>query len=174
MGLDLYIEARIREKKTGRIISSGEREEYEDEKDKGYFEVCWWCSWIFCDVRTKMIEICNQHLETNYTDSDEIIPVPQSALREIYAYLVERSYLPDNAYIEVLPCNAEWQERSSYEKMNLINANKLHDLLWTLSSIEHDNVISIDKIYIPDINDLKLLEKDSQAYGWEFRIMNSY
>lgn len=36
MGLDLYIEARIREKKTGRIISSDMYEECTDNKDKGF------------------------------------------------------------------------------------------------------------------------------------------
>ena len=108
MGLDLYIEARIKEKATGQVISSNKHEEYADEEDKGFFEICWWCSSSFSDVRVKMIEISNKHAGTDYIDSDFIIPIPQSALREIYAYLVSRSYLPDDEYFEVLPCNIEW------------------------------------------------------------------
>ncbi|MBD5159604.1 MAG: hypothetical protein HDT23_05105 [Ruminococcus sp.] len=99
MGLDLYIEALIREKKTGRVISNP----YED----GFFEVCWWCGHDFGDIIDKMIDICNRHMNTSYTDEDDEIPVPQSALRDIYALLVKRSYLPDDEYFEVLPCNIE-------------------------------------------------------------------
>ena len=171
MGLDLYIEARIREKKSGRIISS---DELECDDDKGYFEICWWCGWKYYDLRAKMIEICNKHAGTNYTDTDFSISIPQSALREIYACIVNSSYIPDDEPFEVLPCNVEWQVRGSYEKMNLINAEKLHDILWNLNSIAYDNDIYIEEKNIPDKNDLKLLEENPQAYEWEFRIFNSY
>lgn len=175
MGLDLYIEARIREKKTGQLISSGTDDKFIDDEDRGFFEVCWWSSWDFGDIRAKMIEISNKYAETAYTDSDFIIPVPQSALREIYAYIVNRSYLPDDEYFEVLPCNTEWAERSAYEIMNLTNAVKLHDLLHTLNSIKYDNdTMEYRPECIPDENDRKLFEEDPQAYEWEFRIFNSY
>lgn len=177
MGLDLYIEARIKEKETGRIISSNQyNDKFADDENKGFFEICWWCSSSYRDVRTKMIEISNKHAGTNYIDSDFIITIPQSALREIYAYLVSRSYLSDDEYFEVLPCDIEWEERASYEKMNLVNAGKLHDLLSTLSSITYYNDICnyVDKVQIPDQNDLELLKENPQAYEWEFRIFNSY
>ena len=74
-----------------------------------------------------MIAISNRYAGTHYTDADFIIPVPQTALREIYAYLVSRCYLADEEYLEVLACNIEWEERDAYEKMNLGNAQKLHD-----------------------------------------------
>lgn len=177
MGLDLYIEARISEKKTGRFISSGMYEQYEDDDDKGFFEICWWCSWDFFDIRTKMIEISNKHAETNYTDSDLVIPIPQSALRDIYAYIVNRSYLPDDEYFEVLPPNNEWEERGSYEKMNLVNADKLHDFLWILNSIKYDNRICLDYIlkeHILSETDFLRFAENPQTYEWEFRILNSY
>lgn len=166
MGLDLYIEARIREKTSRRIISFGH--------DKGYFEICWWCGWEYCDLRAKMIEICNKYAGTNYTDTDFSIAIPKSALREIYTCIVNNSYLPDDEPFEVLPCNIEWQVRGSYEKMNLVNAEKLHDILWKLNSIAYDNDIYIKEENVPDKNDLKLLEENPQAYEWEFRIFNSY
>lgn len=174
MGLDLYIEARIRKKHTKRIISSDGSGFPEDEEHKGYFEICWWCGWEICDVRAKMIEICNQHAGTNYTDEDYFIPLPQSALREIYALLVNRSYLPDDEEFEVLSCNVEWLERDGYERNNLFNAMKLHDLLFNLNQIKYDNMIGIEKEHIPDEHDFKLLNENPQAYEWEFRIFNSY
>ena len=147
MGLDLYIEARIREKKTRRIISVSSGDEYVYEDDIGFFEICWWCSWIFEDIRAKMIEI-------------------------------NRSFLPDDECLEVLPCNIEWEERNSYEIMNLQNAEKLHFVLYVLKSTEFANYISVDyhsgKKYIPIENDLKLFGENPQAYEWEFRIENSY
>lgn len=97
-----------------------------------------------------------------------------SALREIYVCIVNNSYLPDDEPFEVLPCNVEWQVRGSYEEMNLVNAEKLHDILWKLNSIAYNNYIYIKEENISDKNDLKLLEENPQAYKWEFRIFNSY
>ena len=174
MGLDLYIEARIFEKKTGRLISSNPGEEFVDDEDKGFFEICWWDSWCFRDVRAKMIDIASKYAETNYTDSDFVIPIPQSALREIYACIINRSYLSDDEELEILSGNIDWKIRGVYERMNLKNAEKLHDLLRILNLIKYDNNSYIEKKYIPDTNDLKLLEENPQAYGWEFRILNSY
>lgn len=174
MGLDLYIEARVIEEKTGRVISTDGNEEYTDDEDKGYFEICWWCSWVFSDIREKMIEISNKYAKNNYTDSEFVIPIPQEALREIYAYIVNRSYLSDDEHFEVLSGDTEWQIKSSYEKMNLINAEKLHDFIWTLESIKYDNGICIDEKYIADKNDLMHLKENPRAYKWEFRIYNSY
>lgn len=183
MGLDLYIEALIKEKKTGRIISNPYKDgyncgtclngyTYKIKKENGFFEVCWWCSWNFVDIRHKMIDICNKHLNTNYTDEDFEIPLPQSALREIYALLVNRSYLPDDEEFEVLPCNTEWEERLSYETMNLVNADKLLGIIRQLKCINYYNDASCE--YIPDKNDRQAFEENPQAYEWEFRISNSY
>lgn len=90
MGLDLYIEARITQKDTGRIISGGN-----NESNEGFFEICWWCSSIFRDLRSGIIEIVNRHSGSDYTDTDIIIPIPMTALREIYGYLLRRSFVED-------------------------------------------------------------------------------
>lgn len=176
MGLDLYIEARIRERKTDCIISG--RENYPGDEDIGFFEICWWCSWDFCDIRDKMIEISNRHAGTNYTNADSRIPVPQSALREIYAYLVQRCCLsPEETLDDEKYSECPWALRMGYEKMNLANADKLLDLLRVLQDIEYDNDTYFPDAYkesISDENDLKRLEEDPQAYRWEFRIYNSH
>lgn len=180
MGLDLYIEARIREKKTGRLISADPItcEEYRcEEEDIGFFEVCSWCSWLFRDIRTELIEISNKYAGTSYTDTDFIIPVPQSALREMYSCLIKHSYIHDNTDIKTDFDNDRGDKRA-YEKMNLINAQKLHDILWMLNSIRYDNDFhmgrSICQKWIPDEKDMKCLEENPQQFVWEFRIYNSY
>lgn len=75
MGLDLYIEARIREKTTGRVISAGTEDRYAEDEDRGFFEICWWRGWIFADIRAELAAISNRHAGTHYTDSDFVIPV---------------------------------------------------------------------------------------------------
>lgn len=176
MGLDLYIEARIREKKTGRILSSDPEDKYVPEDEKGFFEICWWCSSDFHDIRQEMIRISNRHAGTDYTDSDFVIPIPKNALRDIYAYLIKRSCLPADELFETLLDHMDCQDRNSYEKMNLINADKLHDLLWILEQIDHEDHILANPyekhILVPD--DQKLFEENPQACAWEFRIFNSY
>ena len=178
MGLDIYIEARICEKNTGRVISSSDCSEYDVcDEDKGFFEICSWNSRIFSDIRTKMIEISNKYAGTDYTDADFVIPIPQSALREIYAYIVNRSCLSDDECFEVSPCDIEWEVRAGYEKTNLINAGRLHDLLYMLNIIKSDTNVSVSDTvekYISDKNDLKHLEENPKEYRWEFRIFNSY
>ncbi|MCM1315074.1 MAG: hypothetical protein NC205_07805 [Prevotella sp.] len=184
MGLDLYIEALIKEKKTGRVISNPYKDgyncgtclngyTYKIKEENGFFEVCSWHTDDFYDIMHKMIDICNRHMNTNYTDEDDEIPIPHSALRDIYAFLVKRSYLPDDEEFEVLPCNIEWERRSSYEKMNLINADKISGIIYQLKCIEYYNDV-ITSSYIPNPEDKKAFENNPQNYEWKFRIIPSY
>lgn len=176
MGYDLYIEARIREKKTGKVISSGPNDKYVPEEDKGFFDICWWCGQPECDVRIKMFEICNSHGGTDYTDSDTFIPVPPSALRDIYAYIVQRCCLSKDEYFKEFLYEKEWDVRSTYEKSNLLNADKLHDLIITFEEIQNEKQIMwfLFREYIPNESDLKHLEDNPLEYEWELRIWNSY
>ena len=75
MGHDLYIQARIREKRTERVISCGDSDDYAAQEDIGFFDICWWCGSPECDVRIRMIEICGSHGGADYTDSDLFIPI---------------------------------------------------------------------------------------------------
>ena len=56
MGHDLYIQARIREKRTERVISCGDSDDYAAQEDIGFFDICWWCGSPECDVRIRMME----------------------------------------------------------------------------------------------------------------------
>lgn len=172
MGLDVYIEARIKEKATGKIISSSDISEYDDDDDKGFFEICSWCSRAFSDVRDGMINICNKYLNASYNNNDFVIPVPQKALREIYGYLLKRSYIlkPDTEYFKY----NNWLDRYCYENENRCNAGKLHSLLAELERIKYENVTFDYSEFIPDKKDYTAFKKSPHSYYWEFRIFNSY
>lgn len=174
MGLDLYIEALIKEKKTGRIISNPypKKYAYGQEWENGFFEVCWWCGHKFGDIIDNIIDICNSHMNTDYTNKNYEIPIPQSALRDIYALLVKRFYLPDDEEFEILPCNIEWEEHHSYEHDNLVNADKLSNIIYQLQCIEHYNDPIID-MYIPDSEDKKAFNANPKNYEWQFRLLIS-
>ena len=178
LGHDLYIQARIKEKRTGRVITCGDSDDYATEDSKGFFDICWWCGSPECDVRIRMIEICNRHGGTDYTDADLFIPVPLSALRDIYAHVVSCCCFPEDIN---LPYETEWMDlyhRNAFEKANLLNADKLHDLITTLDELKYENEVSdvcfFYKEYIPNEKDVRLLCKNPSAYGWELRICNSY
>ena len=96
LGHDLYIQARIKEKRTGRVITCGDSDDYAAEDSKGFFDICWWCGSPECDVRIGMIEICNRHGGTGYTDADLFIPIPLSALRDSYAHVVSCCCFPED------------------------------------------------------------------------------
>ena len=180
MGHDLYIQARIKEKRTGRVISRGDSDDYAAEDAIGFFDICWWCGSPECDVRIKMVEICNSHGGTSYTDSDRFIPIPQSALRAVYAHVVNCCCFLEDKFFLNLTLGTEWMDlynRNTYEKANLLNANKLHDLISTLDEFKYENEVSevcfLYKEYIPE-EDFRLFCKNPWAYEWEFRIWNSY
>lgn len=181
MGLDLYIEARIKEKETGRVISYGSDDPYVEEETRGFFEICWWCGWDCCDIRDKMIEICNSHAGTGYTNSDFKIPIPPSALRDIYAYIVNRCYLSDDEPFGDIQYEEEWyewEERRTYERANLTNADKLFDLIRILEEIKYLKYMPdyrfLYKENISNESDLRRFVDNPLAYEWEFRIWNSY
>lgn len=102
-------------------------------------------------------------MNTNYKDKCYEIPIPQSASRDIYALLVKSFYLPDDEKFEVLPYNIEWEQRFSYEMMNLRNADKLSSVVYQLKCIEYYND-AITDMYNPDSEDKKAFNANPQNY----------
>ena len=163
MGLDLYIETKITEKKTGRVISR----DYDFFEDN-YIEICYWCSWSFEYIRDGLIEIANKYSGKKYTSEDFEIPFPENALHEIYGYLLENSFVSESEY--------KWSDSMAREMSNVENAWKLRRFIWGLECIKHTNTFVLNEIRkcIPDENDWKNLKENPQAFEWKFRIFNSY
>lgn len=176
MGLDLYIEARIINRKTKQVISIRQEDTCSAPENKGFFELCWWCGWEFLDLRKKFIELCNKYSHSHYSDSDLIIPIPQTTLREIYLCILNNAYLTEESRYEWERWNSAenaWEMRDSYESMNLLNAAKLHDLIRNLHEIEHYNEVRMEKNVI-FAEEWENFIKNPQEFQWEFRIFNSY
>lgn len=128
-----------------------------------------------------MIEICSSHVGTDYRDSDLFIPIPPSALCAVYAHVVNCCCFPEDKFFRNLTLETGWMtphDRNAYEKANLLNAHKLHDLIATLDEINDENKVLdacfLYQEYIPDEKDLRLFYENPLAFEWEFRIWNSY
>ena len=173
MGFDLYLEVRIREKSTNRVITRDEWNLYE-YPECGFQDICWWCGWNYCDIRDEMIAVSNRSLQTQYTAQEHCIPVPETALREIYAYLLRRSCVPDDEAFELCPGEERWWMVESYEKMNLNNAMKLHDWMYAIQAVRCGGSFDFDDSMFRDIQDKQRLEAHPDEYLWEYQIFNSY
>ncbi|MDE6797216.1 MAG: hypothetical protein K2J36_04305, partial [Ruminococcus sp.] len=124
MSLDLYIETKITEKKTGRVISM----DYDFSEDN-YIEICNWCSWSFEYIRDGLIEIATKYSGQKYTSKDFEIPFPENALHEIYGYLLENSFVPESEY--------KWADSMAQEISNVENAYKLRRFMHGLECVKH-------------------------------------
>ena len=87
MGFDFSIQARIKDKSTGEVISGSY---------SGYEDICYWGSRIFLDHRAAIIEICNKYSDYQYSVESDPVIVSRYALREICAYLFGRCCISDN------------------------------------------------------------------------------
>ncbi len=164
MNMDLFIEAKIIEKKTSRVISR----DY-DFPDDNYIEICYWCSWSFEYIRDGLIEIANRYSGKNYTNEDYKIPLPESALHEVYGYLLKNSFVPESEY--------KWSDSMAREVSNVENACKLRHFMYGLECIKYSNTFILNddvKKCIPDENDRKNLKENPQAFEWKFRIFIPY
>ena len=88
---------------------------------------------------------------------------------------------PEDKSFPNLAYETEWMNlyhRNAFEKANLLNADKLHDLITALDELKYENEVSdvcfFYKEYIPNEKDVRLLCKKPSAYEWELRICNSY
>lgn len=177
MGLDLYIEAKITEKATGRCISvydnsysenskafKGHIKNREEDEEYDWFGVVWTFGDNARRLRNSWIEIINRYMKTEYLNKDFIIPLPQSALREIcsstfsYACLPEENRFADGTEcgfwdieqrekennIPYSVCDSEdtyrkWDYLSGSENHFLLLAESLRDLIYLLERINYEN-----------------------------------
>ena len=202
MGLDLFLKAKISTKETGEVISG---RKYPDDappysqmskEDKEYFdfeydqiELCWWCGRSNSYICDEILKICNKASGTDYKNTDYEIPVKEQCLRDIYGFLVKNSYNKKNSISFDLGgvCAGLWNER-----INLLNAKKLNDILFTLEWIKNKNKLPyleeyineteesvstnflLNKIYFKNETFYNKFLNDPQNYVWEFIFHNSY
>lgn len=103
MGLDVYLEARITERVTGRCISISDRA-YGAHGSSAAFrtEDCDWVTifWTFSSsavpLRNSWIDIVNRYGKTAYSYEDIEMPVPQAALREMCSCLLSYACTPES------------------------------------------------------------------------------
>lgn len=175
MGLDLYIEAKITEKATGRCISACDPSYTESplpdpedgifSEDGQYFCVLWMCGWDAAAVRNSWIDIINRHLKTSYNGEETLIPLPQTALREIcsclysygispessrFSYEIKNSYwdtarreqdtgLPYSALAEDQKAFHHWADHTGMEVGFVIWANSLRRFIYELERMHYEN-----------------------------------
>lgn len=106
MGLDLYLEAKITEKATGRCITAAAPESPPDPDDfdpeAGRFRcpVHWMCGSGAYPVRDDWIDIINRHQKSAYDYDETLIPLPQTALREMCSCLYSYLCVPESNRFE--------------------------------------------------------------------------
>lgn len=140
-----------------------------------FCEICWWCGWKMLPIRKGIIDICNKYAGTGYTEESFDIYFPQTALGEIYGFLVRNSYIGGKLPFETYPGDMEWLERLSYEASNLTNAEKLHRLIYMLELLKYEKDASFCGIItFKNDKDKERFMKAPREYEWEFLFVNSY
>ncbi|MBQ6168623.1 MAG: hypothetical protein IJK30_01570 [Ruminococcus sp.] len=169
MGLDLYIEAKITEKATGRCISVPNTKEIKDywfkyddpDEDHKHFCILWMCGQKAAAVRNSWIDIINRYMNTNYNYNDFRIPFPQTALREMCSCLFSYGITPEdnrflisveNGYWDKIQRNEQnnipyeeakeypsWNECADDEHEFLIKANDLRNFIYEIERIHYEN-----------------------------------
>lgn len=170
MGLELYIDATIKETTTGRIISFDPAYSYNKS-----FHIFWFDGWDAAPVRRSWIEIINRYGGTHYTEEDNLIFFPQTALREMCSCLLSYCCVPEeNRYqlnletgfwdsgkreqrhgtpykTEKRYSHIEWNVNYCTENTFLTLSMVLREIIWMLDQIHYENK------YVPI----------SKEHGWD-------
>lgn len=197
MGVDVYIEARIRERESRRLITLNvEGPHWVGKDDEGYFKICHWRERRFDELIGDIIGVCMEHDDVSFDHPDSYeMPIPLSALYDIYTCILKHSAQPiaKTAYYQddfgeeakIKEGVFDWLKLEMYiadEALNLKNAANLHKYLLALHSIQCSIQYSyrgkfqtdgLDEMVIPDKNDLEHFIENPQDYNWEFRMVRS-
>ena len=176
MGLDVYIQARIRKKTDNFAVSVSERKMYEKygkswmkNPDNECFEICYWRKCY--DIRDALIEIVQKHggKSLDKEDPDAIFSVPMEAFPEIYAYLLSRSLLPAGEEPDSI-----WS-RLDYEWLNLTNAEKILNILRFFSEggRNYPKLAAKPEHFITEA-EFEAFCQNPEEYNWSFELINSY
>lgn len=158
MGLDVYIDATIKEKATGRIISYDP--DYPSDKQITIFH---FDGWNAAPVLHSWIEIINRYGGTHYSGHDNSMPFLQNALREMCSCLLSYCCVPEENRYQWNLETGFWESNereqrhgipySSDQQFSHINydeyyytentfltlARVLREIIWMLDRIHYEN-----------------------------------
>ena len=179
MSFDFDISVRIKDKRTGDIIS-GSKVIYVSENPSfysGFVEVCWWNSSIFMDLPPAIFRICGKYMGKQYPleegmEGNLYTIVPRAAMREICSYIYSRCCVPDS---DLNTDERDWSWRDAYEVTNIARVEKLRDLLSSLDYVDHRNQeCGIAEDYIGDLRKREEFKNNPQGYEFEFMVDYHY
>ena len=176
LSFDFDISVRIKDKRTGDIISGPKVIPAPASDYAGYEEICWWVSSLFLDLPPAIFRICGKNMGKQYlleegAEGNAYTSVPRVALREICSYIFSRSCVPDSELTEERSCS--WWE--GYEVTNQAKAEELKDFLWSLEYIENRNEdAGIAEKFITDLKKREEFKSNPQGYEFEFMLNYHY
>lgn len=159
MGLDVYILAAIKEKATGRIISCDP-----DELSEKRITIFWFDGWDAQRLMRSWIEIINRYGGTHYAENtDNFMPFPQTALREMCSCLLSYCCVPEETRFQLRLESGFWDinrgdrqddipfgPRRQYRYLDynayyatentfLTLGRVLREIIWMLDQIHYEN-----------------------------------
>ncbi len=158
MSFDFDISVRIKDKRTGDIISGAKVIPAPASDYSGYEEICWWNSSMFLDLPPAIFRICGKYMGKQYPleegmEGNLVAVVPRAAMREVCSYIYSRCCVQDS---DLTTEERDWRWRDGYEETNIARVEKLHDLLAALDYIDHRNQeCGIAENYIGDLQKKK-------------------
>ncbi|SFW22068.1 hypothetical protein [Ruminococcus flavefaciens] len=178
MSFDFDISVRIKEKRTGDIISGPKVISASENPSfySGFVEVCWWNSSIFMDLPPAIFRICGKYMEKQYPleegmEGNLYTIVPRIAMREVCSYIYSRCYVLDSELTE----ERDWSWRDAYEVTNIARVEKLRDLLSSLDYVDHRNQeCGIAEDYIGNLQKKEEFKSNPQGYEFEFMLDYHY
>ena len=122
---------------------------------------------ICLDLVITLSKSLKKYTKTKVEYPKECVPIPHSALHEIYGCILKRAYLYDEDLQMVLP-EMDWKENVWIERDSLENAKALHEWLRFINGMTDGFQIKDEDV--PDEEDRKDLLKSPKNYEYEFRI----
>lgn len=176
MSFDFDISMRIKDKRTGDIISGSKVIPAPASDYDGYEEICWWNSSMFLDIPVALFKICSKYTGKEYpitegAEGNAIVFAPKAALREICSYIFSRCCVLESE----LTKERDWSWWEGYEVTNQAKAEELKDFLWSLEKIENENLdTGITEKFITDLQKREEFKSNPQGYEFEFMLDYHY
>ena len=176
MSFDFDIRVRIKDKRTGEIVSGPKVIPAPASDYDGYAAICSWNSSMFLDLPPAICSIVSKYTGKQYpiaegAEGNAIINVSRTALREICSYIFSRCCVPDSE----LTAEKDWYWWDGYEVTNQAKAEELKNFLCSLDSIENLNQdTGIAEDFITDLQKRAEFQRNPRGYEFEFMLDYHY